>query len=96
MLWCSAWLSFFLQEMVYFGYSRAVYVPAHPLLGGHDQWEGAGGQILSFCPLEAVYRISISCYACNWSKSLWCGGVVVWWVVVFKPILVFSLAKAEQ
>ena len=24
-----------------------------------------------------------------------CGGVV-WWVVVFKPILVFSLAQAEQ
>ena len=29
--------------------------------------------ILSLCHPEAVYRVSISYYACNWSKSLW------WW-----------------
>ena len=39
----------------------------------------------------------MSYYAWNWSKSL-CG--MVWWfggvVVVWKPILVFSLAQTEQ
>ena len=29
--------------MVYFCYSRAVYVPAHPLLGGPDQQRGGRG-----------------------------------------------------
>ena len=45
-------------------------------------------EILSLCPLEALYRVSIHYYTCNWSKSVW------WWVI--KPILVFSLAQAEQ
>ena len=46
--------------------------------------------------------VSISYYACNWSKSLWwwwwCGGgvVVVWWWWWLKPTLVFSLAQAEH
>ena len=78
--------------MDYFCYSRAVYVPAHPLLFFSQE-------ILSLCLPEAVYQISISYYVCNWSKSLWCGvvvwcgGVVVWWL---RPTLVFSLAQAEQ
>ena len=82
--------------MFYFCYSRAGYVPAHLLLGGHYRLKGGGDifsqEILSLCHPEAVCRVSISYYACNWSKSLWCG-VVVWWL---KPTLVFSLAQAEQ
>ena len=44
-----------------------------------------------------AYRL-ISFYRFNRSKSVWwCGGgggvVVLWWL---KPILVFSLAQAEQ
>ena len=42
-----------------------------------------------------VYQVSTFYYVWNWSKSL-CAGVVVvvwWWL---KPIIVFSLVKADQ
>ena len=47
------------------------------------------------CYAKAVYQVLMFYHAWNWLKSLWwCGVVVVvWWL---KPILVFSLAKAEQ
>ena len=41
-------------------------------------------EILSLCHTQAVYRVSNSYYACNWSKVCGGGGVV------------FSLAQAEQ
>ena len=44
---------------------------------------------------KAAHRIALSYYAWNWSKSL-CA--VVWWLcgVAWKPIIVFTLDKAEQ
>ena len=58
---------------------------------------GLNQRILYLSHPYAAYRVSISYYACNWSKSLWwcggCGVVVVRWL---KLILVFRLARAEQ
>ena len=48
-------------------------------------WEGVGleffQEIVSLRHRLAVCQVSMSYYACNWSKSLWCGGCgggVVW------------------
>ena len=50
-------------------------------------------EIVYLCYITAVYQISISYYAWNMSKSL-CAVWVVWWWL--KPIIVLSLAQAEQ
>ena len=39
-------------------------------------------------------KLAVDETLCTPAKS-WCGGVVVWWWVC-KPIIVFSLAQAEQ
>ena len=70
--------------MVYFGYSRAVYVPAHPLLRGHDRQGGRGYfflkkfflyVILKLCTKFQLFQLFPTMPATGQKVC----GVVVWW-----------------